>query len=396
MVDVKKMVLVAVAVFGLQVSAETLRGNWFGETRAELEALIERHRGEKDAYAVFDCDNTTVISDITIVYQIRALEELHFAVGPDEMRRMLLTGVPDANRPLVAGNPKSTADNLAADISDAYRELLALRSAGKDYRSAPVFSEFVAKYQALYHGLCSTFGTEVGYPWIGCILVGYTREQIFEFERAALRMEMSYGRVYEQRFTVPAGQARRSGVYSVEFTRGFAIPPENVGLFRALRDAGIVPHIVSASPRELVLAVFTDPQFGFGLPESCLFGYDFKRDAQGRIVPEHTAARWMPQKEGKVDLIRRELMPRFGGRAPVLVGGDSIGDYAMLTAFPGMDRGIIYNYRPLLDDPLSKLVRLTLAGKGRRHLLQGRDNGKAALIPSPSSTGQVLEPSERN
>ena len=386
----RRIVLVAAAVLGLQASAGELQGNWFGATREGLEALIERHRGEKDAYAVFDCDNTTVISDVSQVYQIRAIEDLHFAFGPDEMKGLFLKGVPDVNRPLVAGNPKSTAANLTEDLADAYRELLALKAAGKDYRSSPVFSEFAAKYQALYHGLCSVFGTEMGYPWIGYILVGYTREQIFEFEREALRKEMALGRIYQQRFEVSEGQARRAGTFAMEFTRGFAIPPENVGLFRALRAAGIVPHIVSASHRELILAAFTDPSFGFDLPESCLFGYDFKRDAQGRILPEHTAAKWMPQKAGKVDLIRRELMPRFGGRAPVLVGGDSMGDYDMLTAFPGMDRGLVYNYRPLTDNPLGRLVRSVLAGENGRYLLQGRDDGKAALIPSPTSKGQRL------
>ena len=76
--------------------------------------------------------------------------------------------------------------------------------------------------------------------------------------------------------------------------------------------------------------------------------------------------------------------------APVLVGGDSMGDYDMLTAFPAMDRGLVYNYRPLTDNPLGRLVRSALSGENRRYLLQGRDDGKAALIPSPTSKGQLL------
>ena len=348
----------------------------------ELEALIARHRGEANAYAAFDCDNTTVIGSISQVYQITMIEELHFACGPDGMKALMLTGVPDANRPLLAGNPKSTADNLAADMADAYRELLAMKAAGKDYLSSPVFAEFAAKYKALYHGLIAAFGTGVGYPWIGYPIAGYTREEVFAFERHAVRKEMARGGLSQQSFTVPEGQARRAGVCTAEYTRGMAIPPENVALFAALREAGIVPNIVSASNRELLLAVFTAPEFGFNLPEDCIYGYSFKRDAAGRLLAEYTDERLMPQMQGKVDLIRRKLMPRFGGRAPVLVGGDSIGDYAMLTAFPEMDRGLIFNPGQVKDDALGTLVRTALAG-GTRYLLQGRDNARAVLVDSP-------------
>ena len=379
------MAAALVSAVAFVAEAESLvGGNWYPTTFDGLNQLIERHRGEKDAYAVFDCDNTTVIGDVSQAYQIAMLEELHFAFGPERMVEVMLKDVPDANRPLLPGRPTFTAANLAADLADHYRELLAKKEAGSPYLGTALFAAFAAKYQRLYHGLIAAFGTKMAYPWIGYALTGYTREEIARFECHAVRKEMALGRIFQQRFEATDVFAGRAGACSAEYTRGLAIPPENVALFAALRSAGIVPHIVSASNRELLLAVFASKEFGFDLPESCVYGYSFKHDEKGRVLPEHTDDRWMPQKEGKVDLIRRELMPRFGGREPILVGGDSMGDYNMLTAFRKMDRGLIFNHRSLRDDPLGELVRAALKC-GSRYLLQGRDNATAALVKSPLS-----------
>ena len=372
---------VAVLLMMTACAADDLK--WNPPVREGLDALIERHRGEANAYAVFDCDNTTVIGDISQAYQIVMLEELHFACTPGEMKALLLKDIPNINRPLAAGRPAFTSANLAADLADAYRELLEMKKSGVDYRKSPVFDEFAAKYQSFYHGLISAFGTKMAYPWIGYLLAGYTRAEIAEFECHAMKVEIARGAITQQRFTVPQSQWRRAGLCSAEYTRGLAVPPENVALFAALRKAGITPHIVSASNRELLLAVFATKEFGFDLPESSVYGYTFRHDEAGKVLPEHTTDMWMPQQEGKVDFIRRELMPRFGGREPVLVGGDSMGDYAMLTSFKAMDRGLIFNHRPLRDDPLSKLVRESLSVDSSRYLIQGRDNATASLVPSP-------------
>lgn len=362
-----------------------LQANWYGRTKEELRRLVDRHRGEKDAYAVFDCDNTTTIGDISQAYQANMLEDLHFAFGPKRMAEIFAKDIPDVNRPLISGNPNSTAANLTADLADAYRELLELKKAGGDYRASPVFEEFAAKYHVLFVGIIRTFGAGFACQWIGYAFTGYTHEEIAAYERVVVKRELVRGRLYQQSYTVPAAQARRAGVCTGSVSRGLAFPAENIALFRALREAGIVPHIVSASSQELLLAVFTDPAFGYGFSPDCLFGYTLQKDAAGKVLPVSAPDDWRPRDEGKVELIRKILMPRFGGREPVLVGGDSTGDVPMLTAFKGMERGLIYNHRPLKDDSLGALVREALSFADSRYLLQGRDNSTVSFVPRPTS-----------
>ncbi|MGM9765311.1 MAG: hypothetical protein ACI3ZO_03030, partial [Candidatus Cryptobacteroides sp.] len=47
--------------------------------------------------------------------------------------------------------------------------------------------------------------------------------------------------------------------------------------------------------------------------------------------------------DGKVACIRKLIAPRHGGKDPVLVAGDSSGDYQMLTSFEGMKLGLIFD-----------------------------------------------------
>ena len=75
----------------------------------------------------------------------------------------------------------------------------------------------------------------------------------------------------------------------------------------------------------------------------------------------------------------------------MLVAGDANGDYAMLTAFPGMDAGLVFDTRPDPDSPLGKLIAAVRAGTAdRRYLVQGRDETAGGLRRSDES---VLAPS---
>ena len=80
-------------------------------------------------------------------------------------------------------------------------------------------------------------------------------------------------------------------------------------------------------------------EFGLGLAPENVFGIRLadKEKVGGRFEDGYPGT----FLEGKVDCIRRFMAPLHGGQDPVLVAGDSSGDYAMLTSFGGMKAGLI-------------------------------------------------------
>ena len=74
---------------------------------------------------------------------------------------------------------------------------------------------------------------------------------------------------------------------------------------------------------------------------------------------------------GKVDCIKACIAPRYGGRGPVLVGGDSNGDVPMLTAFDDMQRGLIIDVGRSPETPIGKLATEARQAQNKgRYLLQ--------------------------
>ena len=71
-----KIVAIALASAALGAGAALDPGGWNPETRARLDALIERNRGNPDAYAVFDFDYTTAIGDLSYLCMWRTFETM--------------------------------------------------------------------------------------------------------------------------------------------------------------------------------------------------------------------------------------------------------------------------------------------------------------------------------
>ena len=88
---------------------------------------------------------------------------------------------------------------------------------------------------------------------------------------------------------------------------------------------------------------------------------------------------WGP---GKTTAIKRELVAAKG-YGPVLVAGDSDGDYDMLRDFPDMQLGLIVNR--LRKGRIGELSRLAAEQAGdpqARYILQGRQESTGNWLPT--------------
>ena len=352
----KKAAVAALAFSALALCANAALqpGGWEPSVRERLDALIERNRGNPDAYAVFDFDYTTAIGDLSYVCMWHLIERFEFKT--DDYRKMLTVGVTPGLR--------QEAESVAS-IAERLKPF-----AGTDLTARPEWREFARRYWALYRDLAAEVGEYNAYLWRVRIFTDYTPEDLRSLAKAAVSRALA------------AGGGLRADATAPTEKRGLAITPEVKDLFAELKRAGIAVYIVSGSLQETLVGL-TAPEFGLGLLPENVFGADLKRDASGRYIPE--------MKDGcvksgrKPEFIMERIAPRHHGAEPVLVAGDSMGDYAMFTDFKDLQLGLLF--ARVWKEPKMKM----LAESGGRVAVQGRDEVRGCFIPSARS----VEPTVR-
>ena len=315
------------------LAAALLAGaGWEPAVKGELETLVERNRGKPDAYAVFDFDHTIAIGDLTYVCMWRILDTLDFRFG--DFKDCFAPGVPEDEQGEIAA--------LAAIVA----ELEPLR--GGDLTENPHWKDFTLRFWKLYRRLFKRFGSPYGCAWRNRIFNGYGPEDMAALARIAIRNEM-------------ARPGRRPDRTVPDEKRGLVIAEEMRELIRSLRAAGIDVYVVSGSSTP-VLRVAAGADFGLDFPADHVFGRD-----SGVRVGEKPA------------FIRAHIAPRHHGAEPVLVAGDSWGDYEMFTEFGNLQAGLLF-HRNWAEDKMWDLVESSEFPKGRI-LVQGRDEYRGVYVP---------------
>ncbi len=379
------------------------RNNWAPHTWKALDRLIRYngvHSAQYDAsappYAVFDCDNTTVINDLEETLLAYQIQNLYFTIPPQEMEKVLMTGIPDAQQPFPENYRNKdgsllTAERLIQDCTMDYLELYQMYAgfgAGgtkslQETQQTGAFLDFRAKLRLLYDGITETFHAAVGYPWITYLFYGMTSEQLRSLAAESNRFWMSKPFRWET-WTSPAARKGHAGIVSVHIRTGLAFPPEMQDLYQTLQANGIVVYVCSASAQEVVAAALCGQEFG--CREEQIYGMRLQKDHQGRL--QNACAEHYPKTEGagKVQTIDNFIRTRHGGSGPILVAGDSAGDVPMLMAYPDMQLGLLINR--VRSGSLSPLVQQAVKQTGRadaRYVLQGRDENSGQFRSSEKS-----------
>ncbi len=299
------------------------RGEWEEDTYNALCAVL-KDKSLKGGYAVFDCDNTTVLHDVTHTLMIYQIENLMFA---DAAECKFLYGLPRTDFPLEGLG--LTADEMGERLSGQYRALRAMLDGGmsiEDVRGTSEYLDFRAGFLALYDAIGDSYEYGELCLWEPMLFNGLPREAALE----SLKYWLSQGRAWNEEWVSTDGRFHGTA------QKGLVLTQDMKNLYNALRRAGITPYICSASLEWLVEALACDPENGLGMAPEEVFGVRF---SDGGYDPAYV----QPFKEGKVSCIDSLIAPGHGGVQPVLVAGDSSGDVAMLTAYPDMKVGLIMN-----------------------------------------------------
>lgn len=382
---------------------QLITGNWAPATRARIQAVIDQNANQ-GKYVVFDFDNTSVIFDIQEALLIYQIENLIFKITPEQMKGVLETGIPDLNKAMGTSldgktiTPATLVADLVSDYTWLYNNYEGLNgSRSLDYiHASNQYQDFAAKLRFMYNNLGDYFDHAVSYPWVTYLFTGMTPEEAQEMAAASHQYWAGYGRYAEETWTSPVELPGETGIVSATYTTGLTFTDELKDLYATLMANGIDVYIVSASPIDTVLAA--NEVMGYGVPEDQVYAMRNKLDENGRYINEYNYD-WggegmyaQTQGEGKSTVITNFIAPKYDGAGPLMVFGDSAGDWNMMTDWMESGDtvlGVIFNrYRKPSSDPIwagCNEAAQTIGDPAARFVLQGRDENTGELRPSEKS-----------
>lgn len=381
-----------------------ITGNWAPATRQRIQAVIDAN-ADQGRYVCFDLDNTMVINDMGEALLVYQIENLRFALTPDNIADVITTNITDLKSPIgqtVDGKDVSTEDVVTDIVSDytwLYENYKGFPAGGQydlDYIHASAqYQDFAAKLFFLYYFGGHTYDASVVYPWVGHLFTGMTPDEVHALATDAHTYWSNYNRFVEESWTSPVNMPGKAGVVSITYRTGVVFLEEVVDLYQTLRANGIDIYVISGSFVDSIRAA--SDLFGYGLEDDHIFGMRNVLDSDGRYLNEYNY-NWggdglYPQthSEGKSIAITNFIAPAHGGQGPLMVFGDGNGDWDMMTGW--MEKGdtvlgVLFNRYRSTNDRTWKGACEAVENIGKpdaRFVLQGRDENKGCLRPSEKS-----------
>jgi hypothetical protein len=401
--------------------------NWAPNTKAAIDELIKKNSGQKNAYAVFDWDNTSIFGDVQEILFIYQLENLAFKMTPDEFKYSFLhyidTGcndnleIPPGNFDKSFSNIDGEQINISSIMEDCvndykffYENFRTMNSKAKgkltldEIKKTDQFKDFKAKMWFTYEALYKSFSGNVAYTWVMYVTVpGFTEN---EFKNLVVKA-IDWGRKRESKkvyFDSPVFLKGKAGVVSNTIIGNYfgnTIQPtiEMGNLFRNLEKNKISVYISTASFQKIVEVVATNSKYGYCIPENRVIGLRLKKNSKGKYLPQYdfTCGYTINSMAGKTVNINNVLVEKYKSN-PVMIGGDSDGDYYMITEFSRLNGAkMVNNYNPLqlvlINNRLKsgkigeicKIAADQLNGKNigsTKVVLQGHDENTGTWIPT--------------
>lgn len=375
------------------------RGVWEERLYHRLSQLIveygtssSSYNPDQKPYAVFDWDNTTVINDIgeaTFTYQIA---HLAFKMTPEEFDLAIRKNLPEDdfsadynNSDGQSVNIEKIAQDLLSDYTFLYKEYEGMSGSKPltDIKKTDQYKDFSAKLRYLYEAVGGTFSSDVSYPWVTYLYAGMTPEEVRTLSIDSIDHALKDDLVYET-WESPANLKGQAGQISVTFKRGVRSVKEMQNLYATLMENGIDVYVCSASYYDVIYAYATNSKYGYNVPKENVFAMMLSKNKDGVIQAELDPTYAQTQGEGKTKTITDLIAIKHGGQAPILIAGDSNGDYAMMKDFPELRMGIVFNLLRTPKKGITLLAQQAIDTYGKEdavYFLQGRDENQGVLLP---------------
>ncbi len=331
-------------------------------------------------YVVFDFDDTTIIHNVQKSIMIYMMYTLTYKLTPEEFYALLTAKSPHRSSEKIHLLIEDIIDNYQF-LYDHYINADTRDMTLKEIRQQSYFMNFRAKLYYFHTIANKYFHRLPGEPWLTYWFVNYDRDEFKTYCHQAFQtMSQIPFKHHEFKTTEPG----KYGHVSVDFNSGLAFIPEMKELYQTLDKNGFEIYIVSASPIDVVknAVVYGD----YPVPETNIFAMQYDYDSENRITAMMSSDKVISSGKGKTEIIRRYIKPRHSNRDPVMVFGDSMGDYEMLTDLEDVEVSVLFN-RHFADDTQKIVEKATedQAIDTARYVIQGRNEPEGKLNPSADS-----------
>lgn len=352
---------------------------WEDRNFQAINKLIEKHGKNSKIYnknykpfAVLDWDNTSIIGDVEEALLYYMVTNVTFKMNPDEFYDLIRKNVDKKDYDIRFNNifnQRVNIDLISEDIKSSYEKLY--QNLGKfegdmsidEIKDTDYYNEFVTKMLYRYKASSYDKNAEDPYCWMSFLLKNYKSEEVYDLcKRAFAKMKKEKIRVDE--FLSPDIKSK-AGRVSIKYFVGIRVLDEMVDLYKSLEENGIDCYIVSASFIDIVRAFATDEDNNYGMDKEKVLGLRLMKDYEGRILPKFDRKFPITIREGKVQTINK-FIKNDRNYGPIMVGGDSDGDFEMLTNFDETEISLIINRKN--SGSIESLRKKALQGSSRFYL----------------------------
>lgn len=368
---------------------------WENRNFQAINKLIEKHGKDSKTYnknhkpfAVFDWDNTSIIGDVEEALLYYMVRNVTFKMNPDEFYDLIRKNVDKKDydsRFNNIYNQRVNIDLISEDIKIAYEKLYQNLDAFEgdmsldEVKETDYYKEFVTKMFYRYRASIYDKNAEDPYCWMSFLLKNYKSEEVYSLCKRAFAF-MKKEKIREEEFLSPDIKSK-AGRVSIKYFVGIRVLDEMVDLYKSLEENGIDCYIVSASFIDIVRAFATDKDNNYGMGKKKVLGLRLMKDYEGRILPKFDRNFPITIREGKVDTINK-FIKNDRNYGPIMVGGDSDGDYDMLTGFDETGISLIINREN--SGSIESLRKKSIQGSNRFYLQERNVNeGRFVSLEKP-------------
>ena len=376
--NVKKLIGLLVFLFmALVLSAANLDElRWVPKNREALSKLIDENKN-KGNYVVFDWDYTSIYQDTQENLFRYQIDNLKFEMTPAAFSKAIRKDIPLDNFDKEYSNVKGQPINITKIANDLDKRYTFLynnyikdkKMSLEKIKATEEFKDFRGKLAFLYEAIGGSFSHDIAYPWVLYLFDNMTVEEVQKLAKEANDFGIGnklgkYVLESSDKLTGEAGKVR------YEYKSGLRTQPETANLFHEFEKNGIKVYIVSASLEDIVKVFANDESYGYNLSADSVYGMRLEMNGN-KYRAEYKHGYPQTQTKGKVEVINKYLKPKHGGKDPILVAGDSIGDTNMLSEYKGTKILLLMKRKGKLDD----------LAKDPRALIQIRSEQTGLFVP---------------
>ena len=349
---------------------------WVPKNREALSKLIDENKN-KGNYVVFDWDYTSIYQDTQENLFRYQIDNLKFKATPEEFSKAIRKDIPLDNFAKGYENVKGQPINITKIANDLDKRYAFLyenyiknqKMSLEKIKATEEFKDFRGKLAFLYEAIGGSFSHDVAYPWVLYLFDNMSVAEVQKLAKEAndFGIGNKLGKYVIESSDKLTGEA---GKVSHQYKSGLRVQSETANLFHEFEKNGIKVYIVSASLEDIVKVFANDKSYGYNLSVDSVYGMRLEMNGN-KYKAEYKHGYPQTQTKGKVEIINKFLKPKHGGKDPILVAGDSEGDFNMLSEYKGTKILLLMKRKGKLDN----------LAKDKRALIQTRSEETGLFVP---------------